>query len=202
MAISILTAEEAAAAIERPLKDWPGKCHEVASAIVAAGLVEGVARYGHYRGKVAESSMFFGLSIVHHGWIELDDGGVCDPLRWEFEGVEPYILFSWDEDVLDEYDLGGSRVRDAVYGGCPEVQVDDAQYRLPRGQLMWFVLAQIPNAIEAGLTHVDDPVLNWFANRSPDWLGDEARGVYEWVRSFGHNALIPIDYQRKVFGDE
>lgn len=81
---SPLSAESVAEHVGIPLADWPGSCHQVAASILANGLVEGVLRYGTWRGPSHPSSVFAGRKFTHHGWIEVRPGRPAarsDPLE-------------------------------------------------------------------------------------------------------------------------
>lgn len=90
------------AAIGLPARDWKGQCHKLARLMLEFGfcsegkLVEECA----WTGPVAPGSRFaefkgtyaFGEhDYMIHTWIALPDGWVCDPTRWVFEDVEPYV---------------------------------------------------------------------------------------------------------------
>jgi hypothetical protein len=81
---------------------WVARCYEISCRIVAAGLVDGVAVYGHWTGDVASGSYFATrsarLPFVNHGWILLKDGRVLDPTRWVFENVAPYLYIGEEPD--------------------------------------------------------------------------------------------------------
>lgn len=78
---SRVTPARAARLIGVPVKDWPGRCHEIAGLCLSAGLVEGMLRYGMWAGPIAPDAPVFGGrgSLTHHGWVELDgvDLDVC-----------------------------------------------------------------------------------------------------------------------------
>lgn len=97
-----LTVGEVADAIGIRPVDWAGKCFEVASKMVDAGLVDGEAVYGHWTGPVSKHSRFSGregAGFVQHGWVLLSDGEtVVDPTRWVFEAVKPYIFVGEEPD--------------------------------------------------------------------------------------------------------
>ena len=87
-----LTVEIVEKAIGIPAQKWVSRCHEIASAILDAGLVKGRAVYGMYLGPVDEGSHFNHKSPMHrHGWIKISRTRVVDPTRWVFEDVPPYI---------------------------------------------------------------------------------------------------------------
>jgi len=91
-----ITVEMVEDAIGLVAEDWKGNCYAVACDIVKVGLVKGEAVYGHWRGRVAKTSMFHreddALGICRHGWVETDEGFIFDPTRWVFEDAEPYIF--------------------------------------------------------------------------------------------------------------
>lgn len=93
------------AQVERALGEkaekWVARCYEIAGRIVAAGLVQGVAVYGHWKGPVDRHSHFGSrrnLPFIRHGWIQLDDGRVLDPTRWVFENARPYLYLGSPDD--------------------------------------------------------------------------------------------------------
>ena len=47
-----------------------------------------------------------GSTVTDHGWIELDDGNICDPTRWTLDDTEPDIYVG---PMTGEYDLNGAR---------------------------------------------------------------------------------------------
>ena len=103
-----LDANRIAERIGVELSDWPGKCYAVACQMLKAKVVKGRPAYGNYHGPVVASSMFFGKTVVRHGWIERADGMIVDPTRWVFEGVEPYI---YEGLPSMEYDEGANLLR-------------------------------------------------------------------------------------------
>lgn len=89
------TLAECEKALGEKAETWAGRCYEIASRIVKAGLVDGEAVYGHWIGRVHPRSYFgkrANLPFVAHGWVLLKDGRVLDPTRWAFEAVEPYLF--------------------------------------------------------------------------------------------------------------
>lgn len=93
---SPLTPKEIAKKIKLPLAKWPGKCYEIASAMVDAKIVPGgTAVYGHWIGPIHSRSIFADraqLGFCNHGWIIMPDGVVIDPTRYVFEACAPYIF--------------------------------------------------------------------------------------------------------------
>jgi len=113
----LVTPELNISVVEKKIKvkasKWKGRCFEIASAMVSAGLVKGVAVYGHWVGPIARSSHFADrrkLGFTNHGWVILEDGEtVVDPTRWVFEDRQPYIFVGQKEmecfDFESEDDL-------------------------------------------------------------------------------------------------
>jgi len=79
-----MTVPAIADAIGIALDDWPYKCTWVAVAMRRSGFVQGELVNGH-------ATFINDGGDGRHSWIELSDERVVDPLRWFYEGVEPYI---------------------------------------------------------------------------------------------------------------
>lgn len=77
----MMTPEEVAVAIDFPLEKWHSYCLIVVQRMLRHGLVNGVEAGG--------PSPF--PDATFHSWIRTPGGGVVDPTRWCYEGVEPYI---------------------------------------------------------------------------------------------------------------
>jgi hypothetical protein len=121
----------------------------VASQLVGAKLIPGSAVYGHWTGPIAKDSYFHRLGagagpFVRHGWILLPDERVCDPTRWVFEDVAPYLYVG----EADHYDEGGDKFRVAMYGDRPPPA--------PQGELKPFE--------PEGIAHV------WVRNQFRPWM--------------------------------
>src|SRR3990167_10839307 len=78
------------------LSEWRGRCYAAVLQLQHRGL--GTARYGLWWGPVCpEARMLFTVTSVGnctfspHGWLDLEDGRVCDPTRWAFGGADPYL---------------------------------------------------------------------------------------------------------------
>ena len=191
-----------------PATQWGGKCFQIASALVEHKLVEGTAVYGHWIGPVAKGSIFFdksALGFCQHGWVNLGGGLVCDPTRWAFEDVAPYIYLG----ASDHYDEGGNRFRERTDPTPPEWDEFEEQFELDKRVLpnsdAW-------NRVEK-LLRLDDPFelpedyspgmvtreqLMWLAKRSPTTLGEHAFDIYNALAKLDLIALIPIDNRLAV----
>jgi hypothetical protein len=83
---------------------WIGHCHFTSSKILQSGIIDGDLIYGTYIGPIHENSIFSTDFRPQHGWIELPDGSICDPTRWVFEDVDPYLYISTNNNL--EYQKG------------------------------------------------------------------------------------------------
>jgi hypothetical protein len=184
-----------------PAKDWPLRCHEVAWAIVAAGLVKGRAVYGHYLGLVHEDSPFKvnGFGVQRHGWIVGPKDIIVDPTRWVFEAKPPYIYVG---KASGEYDEGGNQLRMKFMRPAPVPGVDDQRTRvkeasLPLLRLLAHRLSD-PDVV-VGLTKDQ---ARWIANLPPDMLKPYTKQIYTWLKDGGRAVWVPIDNYRKVMGED
>lgn len=217
-----LTADsvgQIAEAIQVPVERWPGNCHTIACAMVSAlKIPRARAVYGHYRGTIAEGSMFKQRegTIVRHGWVVLEGRVVLDPTRWAFECREPYLYIG---PVSEEYDEGGDRWRQEWNDERSAPAFDPDAHR-PDGspaledlylvdEALVFVTGLLPDcpvrAIQKG-TQVGATVtlsvgqLFWLANLSRAKLGKHAVEVYHAIIGVGQEATIPLDNQQAVLG--
>jgi hypothetical protein len=181
--------------IDLPVSKWPGNCYAIASMMIKAGVVKGVARYGHYLGEVKKGSMFDrGHPVIRHGWIESGENGkkiVIDPTRWVFEGKKPYIYIS---DDLSEYDVGGQIWREMTMFPVPEFD--------PKDVIEINASKKVNDAILDLLGHpkITKHGLFWIANLPMNRLGGNIKGIYKVLEKSGHGALIPIDNYSFVMG--
>jgi len=191
-----LDPHKIAEAIGIPLAKWPGNCYGIACAIVDAGLVEGTAVYGHWRGSVAESG-FFGPRAHHpfvqHGWIAAPDGRVIDPTRWVFEDVSPYIYVGRADEA--EYDEGGNAWRRALLRPPPEPEGARAYaLRLSAGALAH--VQRLLGDTERAFTREQ---VAWLANLPYDALGPFVVEVYAAYEDHEHlPAFIPWDNRQRA----
>lgn len=217
-----LTVDEVADAINIPVAQWAGNCYAIATAIVAAKLVEGRAVYGHYRGDVRPGTLFAGRPIVTHGWIVLDEesGKVLDPTRWVFEGVAPYLFIGEPPDnLLNPCDICGllKEEHDGRVGSPCGSYVPPAPWPYDEGGDAWRRATERPLPIaEAGagtlrfglgarvrarLGFPERPTLAqvaWLANLSLARLGDDLVPVYQALQRAGQLVLLPMDTREKA----
>jgi len=189
-----LTAQQVAKAIKIPVKKWPGRCHEIACAMLKAGLVEGKDRYGHYFGPIADDcEKFGGRAFTHHGWIESGDK-IIDPTRWVFENVDPYIYIGPKDDP--DYDFGGNRLRKMMMKPCPPFDKAHKVYKLPD-----HLKAYCQLMIGTDRDEVSGAQAMWLANLPLDILDDRAEPLFRWIaEGVGLPGLIPMDNRMEILG--
>jgi hypothetical protein len=186
-----------------PADGWAGCCFGIATGAVEKKLVPkgSVAVYGHWKGDVHPESMFFaasGWGFVQHGWVQKPDGTVCDPTRWVFEHVKPYIY----DGPADHYDVGGNALRMRMLGSAPEYDPNDPQFHLNRAILpgpAWTFVERLLGLHEACLDDGPEPgtvsyrQLAWLANHDPAVLGQHAPALYAALDTLRLRGLVPID---------
>lgn len=177
---------------EPAVAKWAGRCYEIACAMLEFEMLEGTPRYGHWLGPVALGTLFDRSdpdAPIHHGWIELPDGRICDPTRWVFEADKPYIFVGHDIDGF--YDIGGDERRDTHVAEKPVRDKLLANIKMKRSDP-----ARIFVEREFGKGPYSTVELFWLANLSRARLGQHAKAVYQWIEKAGHRGYIPIDNAR------
>ncbi len=85
-------------AIDMPSWEWPGRCFDVARALLRETGLDGHAAYGLWTGPVVPSAFFDGKDAqVRHGWIVTAEGLIVDPTRFVFERSAPYIYYGTND---------------------------------------------------------------------------------------------------------
>lgn len=183
--------EQIAARMGIPVEEWPGKCHEVSLRALAAGVVEGTARYGLWTGTTRPGSQFYGRPFTGHGWIELSDGRIYDLTRWAFEMVPPYVYIGPN----DCYDTTGDGLREGMQDPPPPYQAAARTVTLDLlPETAGLVLGLLGNP--PGIT---DDMCWWLANCPRKALGAQARDLFAALIAAGYTQAIPID-NRMYFG--
>ncbi len=192
-----------------PTENWKGQCFAVASQAVKEGLVPGVAVYGMWHGPVAKGSYFEDrgkqIPFFNHGWVVLPDGSICDPTRWVFENVAPYIYLG----PADHYDEGANELR--RHEPPPEfdpLEVAEKTVVFKQhilGGRAWMFIERllhleryIVDDSEYEIGTVSVQMLFWIANRPPDVLGEHAAEIYQAIDRLGYKAAIPFDNRKMV----
>jgi hypothetical protein len=158
--------------------------------------------YGHYLGEIHPKSRFAErarIGWVQHGWVILPDGRVFDPTRWVFEAKKPYLYVGDDED----YDEGGSRLREHMLGDPPDYDPSDKQVEIPKHVLPTPAWNHVEKLLEVDVSEQEPGVLSfeqvrWLAKTRVENLQPHAGAVYAALRKLRLQALIPIDNVRKV----
>jgi hypothetical protein len=205
----IPTLEEVEAKLG-PAVEWAGRCYEIASACVAEGLVDGVAVYGHYVGKVHPKSHFgvrAGMPFVQHGWVKLtgDEGLIFDPTRFAFEAREPYLYVGKNEG---DYDEGGNGMRKAFKRPAPPFDASTSRVVNFTSRVIasaaWQHVEKLlgPNYLieldghDPGELTMDQ--VFWLANLPYDELEPHAHEIYQAILKVGQEAAIPLDNLRRA----
>lgn len=183
---------------------WKGRCFEIASTLVALGLVKGTAVYGHWRGPVAPESFFAAkshLGFVQHGWVLMPDRTILDPTRWVFENVEPYLHVG--PGTSKEYDEGGNGLRAAFRRSPPPFDPSDRQIEFSASVLPSAPWTFVEKLLDIDYTDQKPGFLTisqvfWLANLPLQDLGPHARAIYDAFAAVGEEATIPLDNRQKV----
>lgn len=176
-----------------PAKVWAGNCYGVADALVKAGLIEGTAVYGHYLGPVHSESMFYGIGLIHHGWIMTPGHYIIDPTRWEFFQCPPYLFVG--DPGHSHYDEGGQQWR-------IKLMVPPPSYESGKDSRIHEHLP--PGAIKALASLVGNgppwsiAQTMWLGCRPLDHLGIWAGELYSALENESLGAFIPIDNVKRV----
>lgn len=193
--------KEAVAAINLPIDDWKGRCHQVAMALVGhSKLIAGRAAYGHWLGPVSRKSFFSkrqDMPFIQHGWI-VQKKNIIDPTRWVFEAKKPYIFCG--DDAEGFYDEGGNQWRENNIGGPPDFDANEKLFDVclsdeAHEYVSEILCDDIREKLSMGqMFHI--------ANRSPQILGVYTQQVYEWLRGIGCKAFVPVDNWMLIIGQE
>jgi hypothetical protein len=191
-----------------PADTWKGQCFALATAAVKCGLVQGDAVYGMWHGPIAKKSYFYehrgNLPFVNHGWVNLPDGRICDPTRWVFEAVEPYVYIGPN----DHYDEGANRLR--AHESPPDYDPTEKIVEVTSdalGAAAWTHMERllgmdqyVPDDDDEEFTpgQVTVPQLFWIGNRSPDVLAPHAAAIYAALDHLGYGAAVPHDNRLAV----
>jgi hypothetical protein len=183
-----------------PALRWKKRCYEIATLFVNAGIVDGVAVYGHWLGPIHPNSCFAAKSAAgfcRHGWVKLADGSIVDPTRWCFEAVSPYVFHGPN---CGKYDEGGNQLRAKVMGPPPEFDPFEARFDASKNVMDYATWNFVEKFLDVDYAFTDQEPgtltrsqLFYLANSPPDVLGVHTAGVYNWLIAVGRKAAIPID---------
>jgi hypothetical protein len=204
-----LDPEELAETIGIPLKDWPGNCHAVATAVLRKVPVAGMRIVrGHYHGYVSSASVYRG-SLQQHSWLEADDGRILDPTRWAMTSPNHPHIYLGENDAYDEAGLM-LRARMKPHTAMATFLSGDAgaeQAILKR--LEKLTPAAIAQVFEAGgLSTPQDDLSLRDAERLRSRMEDpvehfrDPAPFFEALRETGLGALVPFDTMQRVLQPE
>ena len=190
--------EEVAKIIDVPVEKWRGQCHGIASLLLKHGLIIGKLRYGHWIGPVSSKSMFgnYPNGLVRHGWIELGDGSIVDPTRFEFEQKEPYIYVGKN----DYYDAGGNIFRMKEMVPAPEYNDSVKQVVLSlNSESAMNLIEEILNMKgNIGKISITMKQAFWIANLPLKIFEGLAKPIYKALIEAELGAFIPYDNREMV----
>ena len=191
--------EDVEKAIKLPTEQWRGKCHQIAALMLEHKLIKGKLRYGHWTGPVVNGSKFekYPDGLVHHGWIELPNGQIVDPTRFDFEQKPPYIYVGPN----DYYDAGGNEYRLKTMQPAPQFNFEEKCIDLT---------VDNTDAIEFIENHLNRKVIDkrviitvkqafWLANLPLQILDKAAKPIYSALIKAEMGAFIPFDNRKLVF---
>lgn len=198
-----LTVADVEKAIGSPAELWKGNCFAIASEVVEAGLVKGVAVYGHFRGKVDPRSYFgmrSGLAFIQHGWVQLDDGRVFDPTRWGFEDREPYLYL---HPLTSDYDEGGNEINSRLRGGPPGYDPTEDTVSFSARELPTEAYNLVEKLLEIDVSEQEPGTFTkgqifWLANAHYDHLKPHAQAIYLAIEKKGMGGFVPIDNRKRA----
>lgn len=200
-----LTIERVEEALDLPAEQWHGQCYGIASGIIDAKLVRGVAVYGAWLGEINPHGWWadrVGHACVRHGWIRLPRKNyVLDPTRWSFEADEPYLWYGENDGTYDE---GNDRFRKLFQRPCPETDPDGRFVELPfdaaTQEFLYLYSDKMLPKPNGGPMRVNFMQGGWIANAPMSDLEPFTRVIYQTLVDSGHSAWVPYDNRVLVLG--
>lgn len=185
--------------IKIPVEKWRGQCFGIADLMLKHKLIEGKLRYGHWTGPVAKGSRFekYPDGLSHHGWIELPDGMIVDPTRFDFEQKPPYIYVGKN----DYYDAGGNKLLLATMQPPPKFDVNEKQIFLTVKDKS--AIRLIENLLDREVNKDSLVIITikqalWLANLPIQILDKADKPIYEALIQANLGAFIPYDNRKLV----
>lgn len=139
-------------------------------------------RKGHWHG-VTNNKTFNARPFIRHIWLQ-NDNQIIDPIRWFYEGEEPYIYIS---NIDKQYDEHGEELRKLTttkpnnVSKHPRITVADS-----------FNVKTTLQSLGFKENSVTVEQLLYLANTPPNH--EYMSEVYEWIVALGYKAFIPLDY--------
>lgn len=182
---------------------WEGQCFGLATAL-ADWLNEEFdfhchAVYGHYKGPVSADGYWkarANLPFIQHGWVAVGQRLIIDPTRWSFEAKEPYVAQIWYPS--DEYDEGGNDMRKMRRRPFADAGAYGTQLQNDAPLLSDACYDRLRGLAGEDFTpyELTDGHLMWFANLTPEELGEHQAELYDTLKARGLQGYVPIDNWR------
>ena len=193
MTLDLPSANAVADAIGLPVRLWRSKCYAVSVRALESGVLDGFQEkhgrlfpaYGIYTGPVSGPR-----TMNRHGWLESVEGHVVDPTRWVFTGEYPGLWLG----PVDDYDLGGMRLRAAVRSvlpPAPEGRPVHLGINDPSDMAAFDRVLRDSSASRTGAVTVNR--LHWVMGLPLELLGPDAAMFYRTADRLGLSAYVPLD---------
>jgi len=200
-----------AKAIDIPLKDWPGNCHAIATAVLARVPVAGMRIVrGHYHGYVSSASVYRG-TLLQHSWLEAEDGRILDPTRWAITSPAHPHIYLGENDAYDEAGLmlrARMKPQSAMAALLSGEDTPGAEQAILT-RLRKLTPAGIAQVFEAGDLPIPDTDLSLrdaerLRNRMEDPVEHfrDPAPFFGALRETGLGALVPYDTMQRVLHPE
>lgn len=176
-----------------PLQRWPGNCYGISCAVARAGIVVGAVRYGHFLGEVSPDCTRFrhDQPFQRHGWIDLADNvSVCDPTRWVFEAVEPYVYIG---PKGKDYDVGGNQWREAMLREPPSYDPAADRANIEVWKFCPTAHRYVMDVLLEGAPGITMDMAFWLGALPLQAFKQHAEAVYRAFLDAGQAAMVPID---------
>jgi hypothetical protein len=192
--LDLPTATAVGDAIGLPVKEWKHKCFAVSVAALESGILDEFQEkhgplfpaYGMYDGPIAPGRRSFN----RHGWLESVRGHVVDPTRWVFTDEYPHL---W-AGRLDDYDLGGMRLRSA-YRPTVAPRPEGTPFQLgindQKDLAAFDRVLRRKSVSRTGMISTNE--LHWILTCPLEELGDDADLFIRVADRLGLSGLVPID---------
>lgn len=192
--LDVPTATAVGDAIGIPVKRWPGNCFAISVAALESGVLDEFQEkhgrlfpaYGMYDGPMGSGQR----GMNRHGWLESNEGHVVDPTRWVFTQEYPHI---W-AGTLDDYDLGGMRLRSGVRpSSAPKPMGEQVRLGVNDPSLLAAFDRLLGDHSTSTTGAIHNNRLHWIATTPLEKLGDDAEAIMKTIDRIGRSSLIPVD---------
>lgn len=110
------------------LDEWADNVYTVAAELGGSLKTSATVVSGHYRGPIVADKFkrFASVGFVSSSWLRTEDGTIIDPVRWIYEGKDPYIFVAApSEPGHSDYDADREILRSALPSPCPPANVSE-----------------------------------------------------------------------------